>query len=71
MGEEESKVTKVVREGVVKAYEKGENLIIAVSEITRGVVKKTLAETQPTKEKVESLARDAMKGAIQWSLGDL
>ena len=53
MGKEESKVTKVVREDLVKAYEKGENLIIAVSEITREVVKKTLAETQPTREKVE------------------
>jgi len=29
MGKEESKVTKVVREGVVKAYEKGENLVLS------------------------------------------
>jgi MoaA/NifB/PqqE/SkfB family radical SAM enzyme len=65
MEEKESQVTRTVREAVVKAAEKGEDLKTRVAEITRDAVKKALEKTEPTREKVEAAAKDAVQGAIE------
>lgn len=65
MEEKESEVTKAVREAVVKAVEKGEDIKEKVVEITRDAVKKALEGAEVTREKVESVAKGAMKGAIE------
>ena len=65
MEEKESEVTKAVREAVVKAVEKGEDIKEKTGGITRDAVKKALEGAEVTREKVESVAKDAMEGTIE------
>ncbi len=65
MEKSESKVTKTVREGVIKAYNLGEDIFHAVSKVTKEIVKTSKDEELTTKEKVQSLAKEALEGAKQ------
>jgi len=65
MKEQESKVTKMVREAIIGAAEKGEDLTQKVFRITQDAVKISLNKAEVTKEKVEKTSRDAMDGVIQ------
>ena len=58
----ESKVTKTVREGVVKAIHTGEDIAKTVGVITREIIKTTKDEDMNTKEKAQKLAKDALEG---------
>jgi hypothetical protein len=53
MEKKESQVIRTIREALVKASEKGEDLKSKVAEITRDAVKKALEKTDQTQEKVE------------------
>ena len=53
MEKKESQVIRTIREALVKASEKGEDLKTKVTQITRDVVKKALEKTDQTQEKVE------------------
>ena len=58
----ESKVTKTVREGVVKAIHTGEDIAKIVGNITKEIIKTTKDEDMNTKEKAQKLAKDALDG---------
>jgi len=61
----ESKVTKKVREGVIKAYDLGEDLVQAVGRITREIISTSKEEDLSSKEKVQKLVNEALEGAKQ------
>ena len=65
MNENESQVTKKVREAVVKAAEVGEDLTKKINDIIRDVVSDSLSKVEPTKEKVEEVSQDVMKGVAE------
>lgn len=65
MEKSESKVTKAVREGVIKAYDIGEDIVHAVGSITKEIIKTSKDEELTTKEKVQTLAKEALEGAKQ------
>ncbi|MBN1948147.1 MAG: hypothetical protein JW784_00225, partial [Candidatus Cloacimonetes bacterium] len=65
MEEKESKVTEKVRESVSKAYELGEDLVQALTKITKEVVHTAKDEDLSTKEKLLKLANEALEGAKQ------
>lgn len=65
MEEKESKVTEKVREGVTKAYELGEDLVQALTRITKEVIHTAKDEELSTKEKLLKLANEALEGAKQ------
>ena len=58
----ESKVTKTVRDGVVKAIHTGEDIAKTVGVITKEIIKTTKDEDMNTKEKAQKLAREALDG---------
>ncbi len=58
----ESDVTKTVREAVVKAAEKGEDMAVSTKEISRNVMKNAISKIEPTKENIEETVRDIVKG---------
>ena len=62
MNEQESQVTKTVREAVVKVASVGEDLTRKINNIIRDVMADTLSKVEPTKEKVEQVSQDVMKG---------
>ncbi len=57
----ESNITKTIRETIIKAAEAGEDLSKMVSDATRKNVQDALKRTAPTREKVESLSKDAVQ----------
>lgn len=63
MADQESKVTKTVREGMNKALEVGEDVIQALGRITKEIVHTAKEEDLSTKEKVQKLANEALEGA--------
>ncbi|NQV17339.1 MAG: hypothetical protein HQ534_02180 [Armatimonadetes bacterium] len=65
MEKSESKVTKTVRDGVIKAYNLGEDIVHAVGSITKEIIKTSKDEELTTKEKVQTLAKEALEGAKQ------
>ncbi len=65
MEKSESKVTKTVREGVIKAYDIGEDIVHAVGSITKEIVRTAKDEELTTKGKVQTLAKEALEGAKQ------
>ena len=58
----ESKVTKTVRDGVVKAIHTGEDIAKTVGIITKEIIKTTKDEDMDTKEKAQKLAKEALEG---------
>ncbi len=58
----ESKITKKVREGVVKAIHTGEDIAKTVGVITKEIIKTTKDEDMNTKEKAQKLAKEALEG---------
>lgn len=65
MEDKESKVTKAVREGVVKAFDIGEDIVQAIGRITKEVIRTAKDEDLSNKEKVQKLAQEALEGAKQ------
>ncbi len=65
MENNESKVTKTTRDAVKKAYDVGEDVVKALSRITKEIVHTAKEEDLSNKEKVQKLAREALEGAKQ------
>lgn len=65
MEQQESQVTRTVREAVIKAAEVGEDLARKIHDIIRDVVADSLSKVEPTKEKIEEVSQDVMKGVTE------
>ncbi|MDO9577673.1 MAG: hypothetical protein Q7J16_07285 [Candidatus Cloacimonadales bacterium] len=59
----ESKVTSKVKDGVIKAFHAGEDVVKAVGNVTKEIISTAKAEDMNTKEKAQKLAKDAFQGA--------
>jgi hypothetical protein len=62
MEQQESQVTKTVREAVIKAAAVGEDLTRKINDIIRDVMADSLSKVEPTKEKVQEVSQDVMNG---------
>jgi len=60
---EEKKVSKTVRDAVVKAIHAGEDVIGAVGNVTKEIISTIKAEDLDNKEKAQKLAKEALEGA--------
>lgn len=63
MENKESKITLKVKDGVIKAFHAGEDIVKAVGNITKEIITTTKDEELNTKEKAQKLAKDALDGA--------
>ena len=59
----ESKVSKAVRETVVKAIHAGEDVVKAIGNITKEIITTSKDEDLDTKAKAQKLAKEALEGA--------
>lgn len=62
MIEEKSTVTEKVKEVVINTIHTGEDILKAVSNITKEIINTTKDEDLDTKEKASKLAKDALNG---------
>ncbi len=60
---EEKKVSKVVQDAVVKAIHTGEDVVVAVGNVTKEIISTIKAEDLNNKEKAQKLAKEALEGA--------
>ena len=60
---EEKKVSKVVQDAVVKAIHAGEDVVVAVGNVTKEIISTIKAEDLNNKEKAQKLAKEALEGA--------
>ena len=58
----ESRITRSVREAIVRAADKGEDLSRKVFEATREALDEGLKKSEPQRDKIEKVAGDALKG---------
>jgi len=65
MENKENKITEAVKEGVIKAYDLGEDVVQAIGKITKEIISTAKEEELSTKEKVQKLAQEALEGAKQ------
>lgn len=63
MVSKESKVSSTVKDGVIKAIHAGEDVVKAVGNITKEIIKTAKNEELNTKEKTQKLAKEALQGA--------
>ncbi|MCD6176973.1 MAG: hypothetical protein J7K29_03960 [Candidatus Cloacimonetes bacterium] len=60
---EEKKVTKIVRDAVVKAVHAGEDVVTTVGNVTKEIISTIKTEDLNNKEKAQKLAKEALEGA--------
>lgn len=60
---EEKKVSKIVREAVIKAVHAGEDVVVAVGNVTKEIISTIKTEDLNNKEKAQKLAKEALEGA--------
>ncbi len=60
---EEKKVSKIVQDAVVKAVHAGEDVVVAVGNVTKEIISTIKAEDLNNKEKAQKLAKEALEGA--------
>ncbi len=63
MENKESKISQKVKDGVIKAYHAGEDIVKAVGNVTKEVISTTKNEELNNKEKAQKLAKEALEGA--------
>ncbi|RLC51296.1 MAG: hypothetical protein DRI23_05265 [Candidatus Cloacimonadota bacterium] len=59
----ESKVANTVKDGVIKAIHAGEDVVKAVGNVTKEIIKTAKDDEMNTKEKAQKLAKEALQGA--------
>ncbi len=60
---EEKKVSMIVQDAVVKAVHAGEDVMVAVGNVTKEIISTFKAEDLNNKEKAQKLAKEALEGA--------
>jgi len=65
MENKENKITEAVKDGVIKAYDLGEDVVQAIGKVTKEIISTAKEEDLSTKEKVQKLAQEALEGAKQ------
>jgi len=60
---EDKKVSKTVQDAVVKAIHAGEDVVVAVGNVTKEIISTIKTEDLNNKEKAQKLAKEALEGA--------
>ena len=60
---EDKKVSKIVRDAVIKAIHAGEDVVVAIGNVTKEIISTVKTEDLNNKEKAQKLAKEALEGA--------